>query len=200
MALHITSSCSSCAGFSAPDSSSIAQNRGRRLENFRERPTDGEQSVRPERKRRVEGERRPERQAGAARRSSFSGVQADYRSREQAALEVKTQDGDTVSISFETLSRIRAGAYTAQADGAEASARIYRAESSVDVSVKVDGTLDEKELKEIGELLDTLVTNARSDSPGQPANTSEFEEVARISFAYKAYERIQVSGLEAQAG
>lgn len=202
MALHISSSSSTpytLPSFPVANASRVAQTRAKRpdaaLEN---RPgADGiEGRGRGERGERGERGRRAERGEAA----SFRGVRADYRSGEKAALEVKTEDGDTVSISFAALNRIQAGVYEAQAEGNAASAQSYSAQSSVEVSVKVEGTLDEDEVKQIGDLLDSLVTSARSESPGRPVDTSGFGELDSFEFAYKAYERVQVSSLEAQAG
>src|SRR5262245_34881904 len=74
-------------------------------------------------------ERRP-----AAR---FEGSRVDYRSGESVSLEVKTEDGDTVRISFEALNRIQAGTYAARTDGGTAKAESASAESSVSVEVSV---------------------------------------------------------------
>lgn len=199
MALHISSSSSTpytLPSFPVANASPVAQTRAKRpdaaLEN---RPgADGIEG----RGRGERGERGRRAERGEA--ASFRGVRADYRSGEKAALEVKTEDGDTVSISFAALNRIQAGVYEAQAEGNAASAQSYSAQSSVEVSVKVEGTLDEDEVKQIGDLLDSLVTSARSESPGRPVDTSGFGELDSFEFAYKAYERVQVSSLEAQAG
>ena len=179
MSLHIASSPSySLPTIPAANSSAVAQTRARRLDDVREQRPEGDNEVR-----RRGWERRPEsgrradrgdrgaglRQSEGGAAVSFSGIRGEYSSGEQAALEVKTDDGDTVSISFAALSRIEVGAYTAsaEADGAAASAQTYSAQSSVNVNVKVEGTLDEEEVKQIGDLLQRLVTDSRNESPEQ---------------------------------
>jgi hypothetical protein len=127
------------------------------------------------------------------------GVQIEYESKETAALEVKTDDGDTVSISFEALSRIHAGAYSAQIDGTGASARTLSAESSLRVQVKVEGTLDDEEAGQTGELLERLVSTARSDEP-KAIQTGGLESLDSFQFAYDAYRRAGLAMLDAQFG
>ena len=127
----------------------------------------------------------------------FSGALAEYESRETVSLEVKTDDGDTVSISFEALNRIQAGVYSARADGGGASAQTVSAESSIQVAVKVEGSLDEEETRQISELLQRLVTTARSDEPAA-IQTRGLESLDGFQFAYDAYRRAGLATLNAR--
>jgi len=127
----------------------------------------------------------------------FGGALAEYESREAVSLEVKTDDGDTVSISFEAFSRIQAGVYSARADGGEASAETVSAESSIHVAVKVEGSLDGEEASQITELLQRLVTTARSAEPAA-IQTRGLESLDGFQFAYDAYQRAGLATLNAR--
>jgi hypothetical protein len=111
---------------------------------------------------------------------------------------VKTDDGDTVSISFEALNQIRAGMYSARADGDEASAQSVSAQSSLNVQIKVQGTLDDDETSQIGELLNRLVTTARSGEP-KGIQTEGLQSLDNFQFAYDAYQRASLSALDTRA-
>lgn len=143
----------------------------------------------------------------------FRGVQAEYESRETVSLEVKTDDGDTISISFEALSRIQAGVYSARVDGDKARAESFSSESSFQVEIKVEGTLDDEEASQIAELLRHLVTSARSDNPDavpapppaplpapapQTIKTDGLESLDSFQFAYDAYQRASLETLNAK--
>ena len=127
----------------------------------------------------------------------FGGALVDYESRETVSLEVKTDDGDTVSISFEALNRIQAGVYSARAGGGGASAQTVSAESSIQVAVKVEGSLDKEETSQITELLQRLVTTARSDEPAA-IQTGGLESLDGFQFAYDAYRRAGLATLNAR--
>jgi hypothetical protein len=146
------------------------------------------------------GRSRPEPRRGVREsdRASFRGTQIEYRSEESASLEVKTDDGDTVSISFAALNRIRAGAYSAQAEGSSASAQSVSAESAFNVQVNVKGSLDDEELSQLSELLQRLVSTARSGEP-KPIQTSGLESLDSFQFAYNAYQQASRATLEARA-
>jgi len=118
--------------------------------------------------------------------SRFEGNRVDYQSGEAASLEVKTEDGDTVQISFAALNRIQAGAYAAYSEGASAVSHSVAAESSVQVQVSVNGSLDDKEVRQIGHLLSRLVSKARSGEPPQ-APAGRFSSLEGFQFAYNAY-------------
>ena len=128
----------------------------------------------------------------------FGGARIDYESRETVSLEVKTDDGDTVSISFEALNRIQAGVYSARADGGSASAQTVSAESSIQVAVKVEGSLDKEETRQISKLLQRLVTAARSDEPAAAIQTRGLESLDGFKFAYDAYQRAGLATLNAR--
>ena len=151
----------------------------------------------------------------------FRGIQAEYESQETVSLEVKTDDGDTVSISFEALNRIQAGVYSARVDGEKARVESVSAESSLQVEIKVEGTLDAEEVSQITELLRRLVASARSGNPDavpapapaplpapvrapfpapapQTIKTGGLESLDSFQFAYDAYQRASLETLNAK--
>jgi len=130
-------------------------------------------------------------------RASFRGVHAEYSSREAVSLEVKTDDGDTVSISFEALNRVRAGVYSARANGRTAGQESVSAESAFEAKVQVKGTLDDEEARQIAELLQSLVTTARSAAP-QPVRPGGLESLDSFQFAYRSYHAASLETLNAR--
>lgn len=102
-------------------------------------------------------------------------VRGAFQAREAAALQLKTADGDTVSISFEAVRRTQLGAGSVSA------------KSSIDVAVAVNGPLDDNEVAQISELLAGLVTAGRGGKPELPA-AGEFSQIAAYRFDYDAQE------------
>lgn len=142
--------------------------------------------------------------------SKLNAAEVSFRSEESAALEVKTADGDTVKISFAAVAQAKAGAYSASAsaDGSNASAQTFSGGTAYSVKVSVDGSLDDKETAQIGDLLQKLVTASRdlaggadrSSSPGQQAGgSSSFDTLSSFSYGYRAYQEYSQSTLSAQA-
>lgn len=152
----------------------------------------------------------------------FRGVQAEYASKETLSLDVKTDDGDTVSISFEAVSRVQAGVYSARADGDKARAESFSSKSSYQAEVKVEGTLDDEEASQIAELLRHLVASARSGNPDavpapvrvpppapvqapppapapQTIKTGGLASLDSFQFAYHAYQRASLETLNAKS-
>ncbi|MEO6758119.1 MAG: hypothetical protein ABIO24_01610 [Saprospiraceae bacterium] len=113
-------------------------------------------------------------------------------------MEVKTRDGDTVSISFAALNQIRAIAASAQADGTNATSQSVSAESAFNVQVNVNGSLDDREARQISELLKRLVSTARSGHP-QAIQTNGLKSIDSFQFAYNAYQQASQTTLEARA-
>lgn len=105
---------------------------------------------------------------------------ARFRSGEAAALEVTTADGDTVRISFSAASRLQAGS------------RSLSGGSAVQVRVDVQGTLDDTETSQIGDLLERLVTAARGNAPVASA-PGESGSLGHFQFAYRAYQRMSLA-------
>lgn len=156
-------------------------------------------STRPEYGRQIQG-RRPPPPAPASR---FQGAQVGAESGESASLQVKTADGDTVSISLASLSRLQAGVYSAQSGKEGVSAAAYSSESGVAVSVEVNGTLDDKEVAEISGLLRKLVGAARRGAQSPPASTDlktgALKTLDSYQFAYQAYQRASAASLDTGA-
>jgi hypothetical protein len=116
--------------------------------------------------------------SGAARR-------AGRLTGESAALEVRTADGDTVRISLEARSRVRAGDSGASAESAWA------------VRVEVNGSLDDQETSQIGDLLQSLVAASRS-APGTDVSAAvpdtDLGTLLGFRYVYQAYERVRSQG------
>lgn len=157
-------------------------------------------STRPEFGRQIQGRREA---PPVARASRFQGAQVAAQSEESASLEVKTADGDTVSISLASLSRLQAGVYEAQSGKASTSAASYSVESGVAVSVEVNGSLDKKEVAEISDLLRRLVGAARRGDASPPASTDlkagATKTLDSYHFVYAAYQRTSAAVLDAGA-
>lgn len=156
-------------------------------------------STRPEYGRQIQGRR----EAPAAAQSRFRGAQVSAQSEESASLEVKTADGDTVSISLASLSRQQAGVYSAQSGNAGVGVASYSTESGVAVSVEVSGSLDKKEVAEISDLLRRLVGAARRGASSPPASTDlksgAMKTLDSYHFVYEAYQRTSAAALDAGA-
>lgn len=129
-------------------------------------------------------------QAGQAR-----GAAVSFESRESAALQVRTADGDTISISFDALTRASRGVYQASSGGGRASASMASSESRVGVAVSVEGTLDADEVAEIGTLLQGLVQSARGGEAAAPSLSTGFESLDGFHFAYESQRRFAGAAL-----
>lgn len=146
------------------------------------------------------------REAQALGPARFSGSTAGFQSKESADLVVKTADGDTVRISIDALTKAQSGVYSASAGGAQASAQAFSGESSYSVKVRVKGSLDEKEAKQIGDLLEKLVSASRGAGGGAappsapaPEAASSFDTLSSFHYAYRAYSESTQSTLDTQA-
>ena len=146
------------------------------------------------------------REAQALGPARFSGSTAGFQSEESADLVVKTADGDTVRISIDALTRAQAGAYSASAGGAQASAQAFSGESSYSVKVNVKGSLDEKEAQQIGDLLQKLVSASRGAGGGAappeqaPVKSGgRFDTLSGFHYAYRAFSESTQSTLDTQA-
>lgn len=126
----------------------------------------------------------------------FQGSTAGVRSREEAVLEVRTADGDTVRISLRAALQAQATVGSAQVDGASAGAQSLTGTSSYQVRVDVKGTLSDEETTQIGDLLERLVTAARSGAAtaSPPAATAP-SRLDGYQFAYRAYQQNAQSSL-----
>lgn len=127
----------------------------------------------------------------------FSSARGGFRSGEAAALEVTTSEGDTVSVSYQAFSRVRTFSESGQANGASGRhGESFR--TSVNISVSVDGSLSQDESQKIGDLLDRLVSSARSETPAQGTATG-LSGIASIQFGYRAYQSNAASEAARQA-
>ena len=146
----------------------------------------------------------------------FSGSTAAFQSEESADLVVKTADGDTVRISIDALTKAQSGVYSASAGGSQASVQTFSGVSSYSVKVSVKGSLDEKETKQIGDLLQKLVSASRGVGGGAATPEQElagqaaagqapapsggsYDTLSSFRYAYRAYSEASQSTLDAQA-
>ena len=149
--------------------------------------------------------REASREAQALGPARFSGSTAGFQSEESADLVVKTADGDTVRISIDALTKAKAGVYSASAGGANAGSQVFSGESSYSVKVRVKGSLDEKEAKQIGDLLEKLVSASRGAGGAAPPQQApapsggSFDTLSSFRYAYRAYSESTQSTLDAQA-
>ena len=123
------------------------------------------------------------------------GAAVSFESRESASLEVRTADGDTISISFDALSRASRAVFQVAAGGGSASAALASSESRVGVAVSVEGTLDADEVAEIGDLLQGLVQSARGGEAAIPSLSTGFESLDAFHFSYESQRRLAGAAL-----
>ncbi len=121
-------------------------------------------------------------------RSRFDVQRLDAQRVSSFQLDLKTAEGDKVTISAEALSALSAHAGP---DGQGSAAG-----KGLQVNIKVDGDLNEQELKDIVNLAQALgsaVKDAKAGNLEQAArdvaDTREGSSVASFDFAYRAYER-----------
>lgn len=124
---------------------------------------------------------RPPQQRVRNERTSGNTAQASFRSRESAVLEVTTADGDRVRLSFTALRQARAAA--------NESSQSFSGRSRVDVRVSVDGSLDDEETSQIGDLLEKLVVAAQAGDTAK-VDTGSYGSLDRYAFGYKAYQQV----------
>jgi len=101
-------------------------------------------------------------------------------------LEVRTSEGDTVRISLSARQRVSA----AVSGGGSA----VSGASRVDVRVAVEGSLSDAETKEIGDLLEKLVSSARQDEAPR-VSADSVSTLDGYQFAYRAYQRSSEAAL-----
>lgn len=94
-------------------------------------------------------------------------------------LQITTDDGDTVSISFSALKQFHAESFRGKTDGARVDYRNTESSSQVNVSIGVEGTLDSGEIADIGKLLEQLA------HPGQDAVQTLGDSLSGFTYAYR---------------
>jgi len=112
-------------------------------------------------------------------------------SRESAALEVRTAEGDTIRISLRALRRSATVAGAQEHDGSVRQREFQQTETAFGVKINVTGSLNEREAQQIGELLDRLVSTVRNDTPAQTGPSPAFNAVSSFQFGYRSYRRTE---------
>jgi hypothetical protein len=120
--------------------------------------------------------------------------------RQAGDLEVTTDDGDHVSISFAALRRVHAEAVQARSEGASLDYGSAASSDKVAIGIHVDGSLDDKEVADIGQLLAQLASSVHGAGPGVTASQLQdggsLASLSSFQFAYR--EQIQASFQQAQ--
>lgn len=138
---------------------------------------------------------RPER---SARDSRVQASRQDYLSLKAGALEVTTDDGDKVSISFATLDQLsKSAAGAVSGDSAVGSSSSYSARG-MSVAVTIDGSLDSEETADISELMQSLFEAAVGGQTGATPDAASLESLDRFQFAYMEGVRLSSSQFAAQ--
>jgi hypothetical protein len=118
------------------------------------------------------------------------------------ALQVTTDDGDTVSISFAALQQLHAESFRGKAGGARADYGSTSQTSGVSVDINVNGSLNDKEVADIGKLLQELsqaisdpnaTGNAGQLGPAQFANGGALDSLSNFQFAYQEQTQVDYS-------
>lgn len=117
-------------------------------------------------------------------RSAEPRVRGQAVAREAMGLTVKTAEGDTVEISFASMSRARTNGVVSQSKAAYS------------VSVSVEGSLSDEETAQIGALMEKLVAGARAGEAALPED-SEWSSIQSYGFAYQSSERMRGTAFSA---
>lgn len=110
------------------------------------------------------------------------------------ALQVTTDDGDTVSISFAALEQLHAESFRGEAGGARAAYGSRSQSSNVAIGIDVEGSLDTEEVADITNLIQQLSQTIRNPetTPGalQLGDGGSLESLNAFQFSYQ--EQVQV--------
>ncbi len=168
------------------------------------------------------GRLRSDRQTGAgqsartqsnAPSSSFAaqGATLDSKVTQTGDLEVTTNEGDKISISFAALSELHAQTLQAQGGGTGTNSNIntsvnYGSTSSSDslaVNVQVNGSLNDKELADLGALIGQLAAGIQDPSQGvsaaQLSDGGSLSSLNSFQFAYQKQTQVDYSAFQAAA-
>jgi hypothetical protein len=170
------------------------------------------------------GRLRSDRQTGAgqsaraqsnAPSSSFAaqGATLDSKVTQTGDLEVTTNEGDKISISFAALSELHAQTLQAQNGGTGVNSGTNSSinssinygstssSASLAVSVKVDGSLNDKELADIGALIRQLAAGIQYPSQGvsaaQLSDGGSLSSLNSFQFAYQKQTQVDYSAFQA---
>jgi hypothetical protein len=122
----------------------------------------------------------------------------DAQIRQTENLQITTDDGDKVSISLATLKQLHAESFQGQAGGASIDYGSASSSNKVSVGIQVDGSLDDKELADIGKLLGQLAASVHDSSQSPSAlqlqDGGSLASLSSFQFAYQEQIRASYSG------
>lgn len=119
------------------------------------------------------------------------------------ALQVTTDDGDTVSISFAALEQLHAESFRGKSNGARVADGSTSQTNGVSVNISVDGSLDEQEVADISELIQQL-SQAIHDPDATP-EAAQFDDGGALDsldafqFAYQEQTHVDYSSSRVRA-
>ena len=134
-------------------------------------------------------------------RASARAATIDAEINRTGALQVTTDDGDSVTISFAALQQLHAESFRGKAGGAKIAYGNESQTSGVSVNISVDGSLDEQEVADIGELLQQLSSavqdpSATPDTAQLVAQLSDgggLDSLSAFQFAYQEQTHVDYS-------
>lgn len=125
-------------------------------------------------------------------------------SKSEGSLQLRTQDGDIVNISFAAAQRSE-GAF---ATNGSSTYRQRSEQQSLSVDIDVEGNLSKKELRDIGKLLRQLASFVKGDKINSDSNKgvaspvapkARNSSIAEFSFAYSSSQTVEQARLSVYA-
>jgi hypothetical protein len=158
------------------------------------------------------GRLRTDRQGGAghsarAQNSSNSGATAaqgssfDSKVTQTGDLEVTTDEGDKISISFAALSELHAKTLQAQSGGTSIDNGSASSSDQLAINVQVNGSLNDKELSDlkslIGQLAGAIQDPSQNISASQLSDGGSLSSLNSFQFAYQKQTQVDYSTFQA---
>ncbi len=122
-----------------------------------------------------------------------STVQASTSSLKAGALEVTTDDGDKVSISFALLNQLSLSAASKTASDTSATSSSTYSINGLSMAVSIDGSLDSEETADISELMQSLFGTAVSGQTDTTLAAGSLDSLDSFQFAYMEGTQASVS-------
>ena len=119
------------------------------------------------------------------------------------ALQLTTDDGDTVNISFAALEQLHTESFRGKSNGERVAYGGTSQNSEVSVNISVDGSLDEQEIADISELLGQLsqaIANPEeTPEPAQFDDGGSLDSLDAFQFAYQEQTHVDYSSSRVRA-
>lgn len=119
------------------------------------------------------------------------------------ALQVTTDDGDTVSISFAALEQLHAESFRGKAGGARVAYGGRSQSSQVSIDIGVEGSLDTKEVADITNLIQQLSQAIRNPAAtpeaAQLGDGGNLDSLDAFQFAYQQQVHVDYSSSRVRA-